>query len=172
MDAVKSLFIWPLYQLVYSGLFILAVIINFPAIFLRIRTHGAKSISGVRGLYQFSKALPLGKFLVSGIVSMFAPYSATVGAQLEDLTDNSCTWVIHDYPWLRNPFQSIHALALGNVGEMASGTVMLAHLEKNKHLRGIPVKITCEYLKKARGKISARATLDLKVSVRTPNHFV
>ncbi len=55
---------------------------------------------------------------------------------------------------LKNPFNSIHAVALTNLGELTSGLVMLENLKSNNK-KGIVTKIECEYYKKARGKITA-----------------
>ena len=58
-----------------------------------------------------------------------------------------------------NPFNSIHALALGNLGELTSGLIMLEWLEQNNK-KGILSDIKCKYYKKARGKITAVCNLD------------
>jgi len=54
---------------------------------------------------------------------------------------------------LRNHFDSIHAVAMTNLGELASGLAMTAALPEQ--LRGIPVHFTVEFENKARGEIVA-----------------
>ena len=54
----------------------------------------------------------------------------------------------------KNPFNSIHALTLANLGELTSGLLMMNYLQLSKQ-SGIITKITSKYHKKARGKISA-----------------
>jgi len=161
MDTIKGFIVWPFYIVATYSLFWTAVIINIPSLIIRISSKGARSISKIGGLYDFCETLPLGKTLMSGAVSVFAPYSSSVGAYVDVLTTDTCTVIMYDYPWLRNPFSSLHAVALANVGEMASGIAMMKQLEIHSHLRGIPVKISTEYYKKARGTITGKGSASL-----------
>eukprot|EP00602_Paraphysomonas_sp_CaronLab_P007729 CAMPEP_0185027894 /NCGR_PEP_ID=MMETSP1103-20130426/13178_1 /TAXON_ID=36769 /ORGANISM="Paraphysomonas bandaiensis, Strain Caron Lab Isolate" /LENGTH=112 /DNA_ID=CAMNT_0027562065 /DNA_START=280 /DNA_END=618 /DNA_ORIENTATION=+ len=67
-----------------------------------------------------------------------------------------------DLPWLRNPFGSVHAVALTNLGELTSGLCLVSAMQHIKGLRGIPVRIDTEYFKKARGRLTATTVLSLK----------
>lgn len=161
MDTVKGFLVWPFYIAGSYAMFWSAVIINTPTIIIRLITKGGRSFSKVGALYEFCAPLPLGKTLMSGVVSMFAPYSASIGSYIDELTTDTCTVIMYDFPWLRNPFASLHAVALVNVGEIASGVAMMKQLEINSHLKGIPVKITTDYYKKARGTITAKGAVSL-----------
>lgn len=82
----------------------------------------------------------------------------------EDIT---CVATFEDRPWLRNPFQSVHAVALTNIGEVASGVAIVSILQDKrfKHIRGIPTRIDTEYFKKGRGRMTSTAVVkfsDLK----------
>mmetsp|Transcript_2924 Transcript_2924/g.4484 ORF Transcript_2924/g.4484 Transcript_2924/m.4484 type:complete len:118 (-) Transcript_2924:804-1157(-) len=57
--------------------------------------------------------------------------------------------------WLQNPFNSIHAIALANLGEQTSGLLMITALQYNQAYRGIVTKIECIYIKKCKGLITA-----------------
>lgn len=69
---------------------------------------------------------------------------------------------MEDRPWLRNPFGSLHAVALTNLGELASGVCMVAAMQHAKGIKGIPVQIDTSYHKKARGTITGRSSVSLK----------
>lgn len=172
MDAVKSFFISPFYNVYKYGLFVSAVVINLPSIALRIISKGPKSLSKVTELYAFCKSIPMGRILMSGCIGMFAPYTSSIGAFVEDISEHNCTVSMHDYPWLRNPFQSLHALALANLGESASGIAMICQLEKHRNIKGIPIKISTSYYKKARGTITATGYVNLEVNGSDDMHCI
>lgn len=52
-------------------------------------------------------------------------YMVSFLRQVSTLTQEECTVHMSDLPWLRNPFNSVHAIALTNLGELASGLVSL-----------------------------------------------
>ena len=95
-----------------------------------------------------------GGHIVLGLLLRFAvPYSASVRPRILHLEPGHATVVIRDRRHLRNHLRSVHALALANVAELASGLAMTLALPPG--VRGIPVRIETDYLKKARGPIRA-----------------
>jgi acyl-coenzyme A thioesterase PaaI-like protein len=89
------------------------------------------------------------------LFSRMVPYSGSVGPRIRLLEPGHCRVEIPDRRSNRQHLGSVHAIALMNVAEMASGMAMMSGLPEG--IRGIVTNISIEYLKKARGTITAEA---------------
>jgi len=103
--------------------------------------------------------LPAGAKMFSLALGFIAPYSGTIGARVEDIRPGYARVSVTDRRKLRNHLHSIHAIALINLGEIATGLAVLSAISTN--MRGILVDIHADYLKKARGKLTATAEFEL-----------
>ncbi len=99
---------------------------------------------------------PVGRKVFSWVLGRTAPYSGTVKAEVLSLKPGSVEVLLKDRRSVRNHLNSIHAIALANLGELASGLAMISAIPSGT--RAIVVNLEIEYLKKARGKLIAVGT--------------
>eukprot|EP00281_Chroomonas_sp_CCMP1168_P028578 CAMPEP_0206253888 /NCGR_PEP_ID=MMETSP0047_2-20121206/23396_1 /ASSEMBLY_ACC=CAM_ASM_000192 /TAXON_ID=195065 /ORGANISM="Chroomonas mesostigmatica_cf, Strain CCMP1168" /LENGTH=199 /DNA_ID=CAMNT_0053680135 /DNA_START=36 /DNA_END=635 /DNA_ORIENTATION=+ len=162
MDAVASTFIKPVQNLIdivrLSLIFVIAII----PITICYFTQGKKVFGHINKTYDFLCTIPGGRFLFSNLcVWSFTTFSGSIRSTVTKVSPTGAEAFMDDRPWLRNPFSSLHAVALCNLGELVSGLAVLSATQAEKGLRAIPNRIEMEYMKKARGRITASTTIDL-----------
>lgn len=102
--------------------------------------------------------LPGGKRVFSKLVGRMAPYTGTIDATVITLQRGFGQVELRDHKAVRNHLGSVHAIALMNLAEMASGVAMLYGLPSRT--RGIITGLSIEYHKKARGTLTATAAFE------------
>eukprot|EP01137_Pigoraptor_chileana_P028769 Opistho-2@13087 len=159
IDVLVSPFVWVVDALLDTVQFLLGLIIALPILLFKLATRGPKYLSHPLHLWNTLSPLPFGAHLFSCIIGAIATYTASISPRVVSLTSTSAVVRMTERPWLRNPFASIHAVALINLAECASGLAVLSGLPKD--VRGIPVGISMKYDKKSRGRITATCELNL-----------
>jgi acyl-coenzyme A thioesterase PaaI-like protein len=104
-------------------------------------------------LWRNLSPLPGGAWLFSRIFGWLVPYSGSVRPRILVFEAGHSEIEIQDRRANRQHLGSVHAIALMNVAEQASGLAMLAGLPDG--IRGIVTQISIQYFKKARGTIRA-----------------
>ena len=116
----------------------------------------------VRDAWDRLHVLPGGSRLFSKLVGRAAPYTATVDARIVALRENYAKVVMHDRPVVRNHINCVHAVALANLAEL-TGNVAVAYTLPDD-ARFIVAGMRLEYLKKARGTLTAESRPGIPIS--------
>ena len=104
-------------------------------------------------LWRRLSAYPGGEWLFAKVFARTVPYSGSVKPRIKVLEPGHAEVEIPDIRANRQHLGSVHAIALMNVAEMASGLAMMAGLPEG--VRGIVTTLSMTYHKKARGTIRA-----------------
>jgi acyl-coenzyme A thioesterase PaaI-like protein len=137
------------------------------------RPGGARNL--IRQAWDLLSGVPGGRMLFSRLVGRMAPYTGSIHATVTVLRAGYAEVEMHDRRGVRNHLDSIHAIALANLGELAGNLALAYSLPDDA--RFIVSGMEIEYMKKARGRITAigespiprtatRAQYDVPVTLR------
>ena len=102
---------------------------------------------------------PAGKRIFSALLGRMIPYTGSIKAYVMSLKPGYCQVILKDRKSVRNHLNSVHAIALMNLAELATGLAMNSALHSN--MRGIVTRLSMDYLKKARGTLTAECQCDI-----------
>lgn len=100
-------------------------------------------------------ALPGGRKLAALLIGRAIPYTGTITPLIQSVTTGRAEVAMADRRSIRNHLHSIHAIALANLGEFTANLAVVSR--QPPKTRWIVTKMELEYLKKARGRLTAIA---------------
>lgn len=121
-------------------------------------------------LWHRCARLPGGRWAFSRLLGLMIPYTGSIGARVEALHAGYARVTLRDRRAVRNHLGSIHALALANLGEVTSGLATILALPPGT--RSIVTELSIDYLRKARGTLTAESRVSVPASVSAPTDVV
>ena len=97
--------------------------------------------------------------MFSRVLGLMVPYSGRLGARVVTFEAGHVVVELRERRAVRNHLASVHAMALANVGELATGLAMLGALPPT--VRGILTGFEMDFQKKARGHLLAESRCDV-----------
>lgn len=109
----------------------------------------------IQKIYDKLTALPFGKYAFSKTVSITAPYFASISPTVSELKAEKCIIVMKKRRKVTNHLNTVHAIAMCNMAELAGG--MMTDVSIPKGARWIPSGMEVKYKKKAKTDLTAIA---------------
>ncbi len=126
--------------------------------------------AGLLDLWRRFGQKPGGSWVFGRIIRLAVPYTASVRPLVREVRPGYARVQLRDRRRVRNHLNSIHAIALANVGEFTGGLAMTATAPAN--VRSILLKLEVEFLKKARGTVTAECRCEVPEVTQSLDHVV
>ena len=113
---------------------------------------------------------PAGRWIFSKLLGLMVPYTRSIRCTVVQFEPGYAEVLLHDRWRVRNHLRSVHAIALANLGELATGLSLIGGL--SPRLRAILTGLDVRYTKKARGPLLAEARCTVPEIVSEVDHAV
>eukprot|EP00123_Amoebidium_parasiticum_P019559 comp26794_c0_seq1/m.47120 comp26794_c0_seq1/g.47120 ORF comp26794_c0_seq1/g.47120 comp26794_c0_seq1/m.47120 type:complete len:209 (-) comp26794_c0_seq1:512-1138(-) len=171
-DRLKTLVIYPFVFVRGCLRSTVGGLLAVPYIIYRYPSFGKLKRLKFHEVFEACKAVYFGRDFFSFCTGVTAPYTASITPFVEDLNSTQAVISIEDRPWLRNPFGCLHAACLANLTEAAIGVAAVTAMERaGPHVRGVVVDLKVDYVKKARGTVTAYAPV-MQIPAEVGKHKV
>jgi len=104
--------------------------------------------------------LPFGRRLFNLLIGITVPYAGSIAPKVVDLSPGQARARMADRRRVRNHLRSLHAVALTNLAEL-TGNLALMSRQPPKGARWIVTGFDSEFIRKARGTITAECSLPM-----------
>ena len=125
-------------------------------------------MNSVMKIYEKCEKLPFGKRIFSKLVCLKAPYFGSIKPVFLQLRPGYCEILLKKRRAVTNHINSVHAIAMCNVSELAAGTMLEASIPPS--MRWIPKGMTVSYLKIAKTDLKAVCKISLE-DLEEPGDF-
>ena len=113
---------------------------------------------------------PAGRWIFSKLLGVMVPYTGSIKCTVVQFEPGYAEVLLQDRWRVRNHLRSVHAIALANLGELATGLSLISGL--SPHIRAILTGLDVRYTKKARGPLLAEARCTVPEIVSEVDHAV
>lgn len=121
----------------------------------------------IAGWWRHLGGSAAGRSIFARLLRIAIPYTGTIRPRVLELRPGYARVRLRERRALRNHLGSVHAVALTNLGEVASGLALVPWLAD---ARGIVVQLTTDYHHKARGSLIAEAHCEIPIVTATMDH--
>lgn len=104
-------------------------------------------------IYDQLTQLPFGHYLFSKAVCFAAPYFSSINPRVKELEKGKCVISVKKRRRVTNHLNTVHAIAMCNMAELAGGMMTDASIPKGA--RWIPSGMEVKYKKKAKTDLTA-----------------